>query len=187
MRNEDHAAVYRGTLHAIISDEHIASKVSDMMPTVPGHPHQIPVGKRITKPLLKTESTVKSSSEEKKPQTKEENVILENGENNEKKEQKKVEENEATNSSHVPTLPLDEATPALSLDLKSPTTPLPMEVINHPLSPESVPSESAYATPQTSPQKLRKTLKEESLPWLYFAVFDGHAGQSSISLFSSLV
>lgn len=181
VRNEDHAAVYRGTLRAVISDENIANKVSDMMPTVPGHPHQIPVGKRITRTLLKIDSTEKSASDTKSNQTKDENRIQENGENTDKSEDKQ-KENKSTDPSDAQVtleqaLPLEEAVSALSLDLTSPTTPVPIEVMNHPLSPESVTSESAYATPQATPQKLKKTLREEVLPWLYFAVFDGHAGE----------
>ena len=177
VRNEDHASVYRGTLRAIVSDENISSKVSDMMPTVPGYPHQIPVGNKksfVAKSLLKTmDLNQKSDKSEDKIDNKSD-VKQENGIEEKPKTSDSTSEDKSLNTNEDPALPLKSA-PNLN-DLVSPSTPIPLEIRLSEAAAEIV--ESAYATPQSSPEKVISKTKEEALPWLYFAVFDGHAGQS---------
>ncbi|XP_054163019.1 protein phosphatase 1H-like [Oppia nitens] len=177
VRNEDHAAVYRGTLKAVVSDEMIANKVSDMMSTVPGHPHQIPIGnKRNTH--QKTISKANEANEKSKDISDSnisdgKEVKAFNG--NDISDQVSDNKDQTAVTADPQTLPLNESTTNPSVDdLMSPSIPIPIEERLAEAISDTI--ESAYATPETSPQKTQKSIREESLPWLYFAVFDGHAG-----------
>ena len=171
IRNEDQAAIYSGLLKTTISPDNIADKVADMMPTIPGYPQQQPVNSN-KKPLNDNSKTTNS--------------------NDKLKSEIKTVENKPTGSSVVGKIDgdilngksvvelkhvlngTDNPTETISADdLLSPSTPLPIEITLGEAANEVV--ESVYNTPLTSPTK-NKSLKEESLPWVYFAVFDGHAG-----------
>ena len=151
-----------------------------MMPTVPGHPHQIPVGSKksfAAKSLLKTmESNPKSDKSEETIENKSD-VRQENGIEEKPKTSELTADDKSLNSTESPALPLEQPTAVLNVnDLTSPTTPIPLEIRLSEAAAEV--DDSMYVTPQSSPEKVKRTTKEESLPWLYFAVFDGHAGQS---------
>ncbi|CAG2100179.1 unnamed protein product [Medioppia subpectinata] len=181
VRNEDHACVYRSTLRAVISDESITNKVSDMMPTVPGHPHQIPVGAKKVLPPKASEPTNESTdssvnSDTKSDKTNDVKEVM-NGTGGDGQQQTSIQTKDTPFTDPLQTpLPLNASTNGPNLDdLLSPTTPIPLAVRLSEAANETV--ESAYNTPLTSPQKSNfKSIREESLPWLYFAVFDGHAG-----------
>lgn len=153
-----------------------------MMPTVPGHPHQIPVGSKKTfgaKPVIKTESIPKIEKTIETNDSKTD-VKTENGVEETQKTSDSTTDEKITNSNEALPLPLNESTPVPNLDdLMSPTDPIPIEIRLSEAANDV--SESAYVTPETSPEKTKRIIKEESLPWLYFAVFDGHAGQSLIA------
>lgn len=42
--------------------------------------------------------------------------------------------------------------------------------------PASISEDPKFATPPSSPEQQRKTMVDHTIPWVYFAVFDGHAG-----------
>jgi hypothetical protein len=178
VRNEDHACVYRSTLRAYITDESITSKVSDMMPTVPGYPHQIPVGAKRVFPPKASEKPIETNEQngsQEKSDNKNDAKQVNGTEGEEQSSNTTTKESVTTGDTQA--LPLTESTVGPNLDdLMSPTTPIPLEIRLSEAAAEIV--ESAYTTPETSPQRTVKSNKEESLPWLYFAVFDGHAGQS---------
>ncbi|CAG2163385.1 unnamed protein product [Oppiella nova] len=176
VRNEDHACVYRSTLRAYIIDESITSKVSDMMPTVPGYPHQIPVGAKRVFPQKASEKPIETNEQngsQEKSDNKNDAKQVNGTEGEEQSSNTTTKESVTTGDTQA--LPLTESTVGPNLDdLMSPTTPIPLEIRLSEAAAETV--ESAYTTPETSPQRTVKSNKEESLPWLYFAVFDGHAG-----------
>jgi hypothetical protein len=140
-----------------------------MMPTVPGHPQQIPIIRSETIKSLSIKKETNQTTKEKENDLKQNEVIVCNGD---EKELKTNENNgESTKSTEQSSEPI--LSPVLD-DLMSPSTPIPLEIRLSEAAAETV--ESAYATPECSPDKKKPSLVEESLPWLYFAVFDGHAG-----------
>ncbi|GBN55230.1 Protein phosphatase 1H [Araneus ventricosus] len=40
----------------------------------------------------------------------------------------------------------------------------------------SVPEDPKFTTPPSTPEPLRKSVLDHTIPWIYFALFDGHAG-----------
>jgi len=140
------------------------------MPTVPGHPQQIPINNKNDSsksnvPKKETNQTIKPKENVNKTN---EEIIL-NG--NEKEPEPNQNQEKSTERIEHPLEPT--VSPNLN-DLLSPSTPIPLEVRLAEAATENV--ESAYTTPETSPEKIKSSFIEESLPWLYFAVFDGHAG-----------
>jgi hypothetical protein len=141
-----------------------------MMPTVPGHPQQIPIIRSETIKSLSIKKETNQTIKEKENDFKQNEVIVCNGD---EKELKTNENNEElTKSSEQSSEPI--LSPVLD-DLMSPSTPIPLEIRLSEAANETV--ESTYTTPEGSPDKKKPpSLMEDSLPWLYFAVFDGHAG-----------
>lgn len=141
-----------------------------MMPQAPGYPQQLPLtAPKILNTSVKPESSnissvpVKSQSlpEIAKPSNSESSAL--NGSENK----------EAVKADPL-NIPLQDPLNATSAtDLMSPTMPLPLTEIQ--LNDISEVNDSSYTTPQQSPAR-RKLSSEESLPWVYFGVFDGHAG-----------
>lgn len=166
LRNEDQAAVYKGLLRAVVSPDLLADKVANMMATVPGYPRQVPINakqadKSPNNPFMgessKAAENGHSNGDAKTP-------VVENGvvENSEEAvvdgDSKASSKPEATSSVELPLNPND---------LMSPSAPLPPEVIAEPEPPME---------PVNFLKSKRNTMVEESLPWVYFGLFDGHAG-----------
>jgi serine/threonine protein phosphatase PrpC len=169
LRNEDQAAVYRSVLRSVIHPDVIGMKVADMMPTIQTTPRH-----SVSQSPLATDS-----STEKIPGS----AAVMNGES------AAIANGHITDS--VPVVngveaaevkssdPLTELTRSVqqlnASDLLSPSQPFPLSEFNnastgnppHPL-----------ATTPISIQNVASGMIEESLPWTYFGIFDGHAGSA---------
>ncbi|RWS26620.1 Protein phosphatase 1H-like protein [Leptotrombidium deliense] len=171
-RNEDQASICKGLLRAIITPESIEAKVADMMPTIPGHSRSVPIGsQREINGDTSNETT--SGNESKVSSNEAENVSEQKTAVQAKLEIDKNEVSENSNSNGEMNEIVDVDNVVLASDLCSPSTPFPPEIVE---SFKNEISDNVFTTPPSSPSLLKSTTMEESLPWLYFGIFDGHAG-----------
>lgn len=163
-RNEDQAAAYRGVLRSVIQPDVIGIKVADMMPTIQTTPRQA------------VSNLSKSQSSEKVPGsaaiTNGAEGTASNGDLN--NDVPVVNGIEATESKSVdPLTTLAQSVQQLNAtDLLSPSQPLPLSEFNDLYS-----SHHLAASPLPI-QNITSSMTEESLPWTYFGIFDGHAGSA---------
>lgn len=173
LRNEDQAAVHRGTLHSLISAESIGSKLAEMMPIsfsrpLPPQPPTtttaIATMSSTTTIANGTESASTINGSEKPSATTDETQV--NGSTN--------DQSESQTSKPV-------------IDLQSPSEPLPITS----LAPSQSANDLSSNIPTPAPISITlpgivQGLHEESLPWTYFGLFDGHAG-SSVAVAASIL
>ncbi|RWS07929.1 Protein phosphatase 1H-like protein [Dinothrombium tinctorium] len=161
-RNEDQASLCKGLLRAILSPESIALKIADMMPTVPGNPRQVPINSQ----QRQVNGESGDSSQVLKNETNLDSQTL-------KKDEFANKEVDLAKSDPLTDSVMEEKLVCAN-DLISPSTPLPSDVVD---SIKNEILENVFQTPPSSPELSKPAaLVEESLPWVYFGLFDGHAG-----------
>ncbi|KAI1278713.1 Protein phosphatase 1H [Halotydeus destructor] len=167
LRNEDEAAMYKGLLRTVVSPHSVAVKVADMMPTVPSYPRQVPinVGRVHHREALSSDVVPGSCTLVSPGENSEINAVTDEVKNGERENGSHVTNNSDSDpearSKHEVKL---SETPLNPADLISPTTPIPINDFKL--------DEVSLSSNPTSPKKSA----EESLPWVYFGIFDGHAG-----------
>lgn len=206
LRNEDQASIYRGVLRTVVTQDVIGAKVADMMPLMPSHPRQVPVnGRNLTIadaikipgvvgsvqngivdsdpliPVNNTHSTLPSSVSlpELNGRTESKSSPVMNGcsDPNQKETSQDIRHPLSSESTTgKPTEKVPNSSESLKIlnaaDLLSPTELLPInQLVNSP----SIDTLNSFVT--SSPKKSTSGgVVEESLPWTYFGMFDGHAG-----------
>ena len=185
IRNEDQAAIYRGVLRTVVTQDVIGSKVADMMPLVPSHPRQVPInGRNLTiAEAIRMPTEVPGSAQNGSIDS--ETVIPAD-----------THSLALPTSVSLPDLNGKTSTPLTNGDSRdaeandAETKALKTLDVSHLLSPsEPLPLNNIVSSPsiETITAALERTsivsstirssgLVEESLPWTYFAMFDGHAG-----------
>lgn len=176
VKNEDQASVHRGTLHSNISAEIINNKVTEMLPISILRP---PVSPTVTTNGTDTSpaingSSLKSISLSTSTSTLSSSAVGAN----------ESQANGSTSDSNDISQPLKQV-----MDLQSPSEPLPIASLM--TSPSSNDISSSTCITSSTPIALKlagivQGLHEESLPWTYFGLFDGHAG-SSVAVAASIL
>lgn len=181
-RNEDQACIYKGLLKVKVSQHDMDKKIAYMMPTGL-------VKMTVDNDAVNNPSLNQSQGEESTSCNGQEENISSNLDNstacNESDQQVNSSEKpkDLNSSKDNPTLPLEtvsthsnENSSSTSSDLNvghilSPSTPLPISSI------ESSSSTNFSILQTTEFSNVSETSSvEESLPYFYFAIFDGHAG-----------
>jgi len=179
LRNEDQAAVHRGLLRTVFHPDDVSMKVAEMMPIIPGSfSSRPPMTSSTSCPSLSL-SQPGSAHTVNGTQTAIEEPIV-NG----------VEAEEGS----IPQTP--KPNPLSADGLMSPTEPFPLrEVMQSPS-----PQHHSHPSTSTSSHSLSSSMNpfqrsthhdsftgfiEESLPYTYFGIFDGHAG-SAVAVAASL-
>lgn len=164
LRNEDQAAVYRSVLRSVIHPDAVGMKVADMMPTIQTSPRQV------------TASASKDQSSEKVPGSAAilNGAALPNSNGHIGDDVAVVNGIEVTETKAVdPLTALAQSVQQLNAtDLLSPSQPFPLSEFN------DVSSNHILPTTPVSIQNVTSRMIEESLPWTYFGIFDGHAGSA---------
>ena len=182
IRNEDQAAMHKGLLRAIITPEVVASRVADMMPTVPGYPRQIPINATKVTPASNPfddsnrpaagsapgsgEPVVNGNHSDKSSK-----VGLNGVHNGGDAKAEQTKPDVAASNTDATASGVDIPAGA-SAELLSPTSPLPLEELK--ISADDLAIKAIHDQPAHAMKKA--VAVEESLPYVYFGTFDGHAG-----------
>ncbi|XP_015784555.1 protein phosphatase 1H [Tetranychus urticae] len=177
-RNEDQAAIHKGLLRAVISKEVIQNKIADMISIrkISVRPAYKMAPKPVSAPVSQNISKTSDAATKKIGNIKEENLpTIDNSQSDEVKPSiVKVEpgiEEVTSTDSNVSEGSLLNGTPD---DLLSPSTPLPFSSIL-PAESEPIPT-LVVSSIAPSVDKDNLSQVEDSLPYVYFGLFDGHAG-----------
>ena len=196
LRNEDQAAVHRGLLRAVFHPEDIPFKVADMMPTIPSYTRQAAAHSLMSAstslPSISSANTpLRPASADKYSERKfmdrpgAAKSVTSNGDDSSLSEPivngVEVSEDNQEDDEKIA------KSSGLVDGLMSPSEPVPLNEMlpSSPLPPKTQTPHTPLSTQSSRDHSQFTGFVEESLPYTYFAMFDGHAG-SAVAVAASL-